>query len=86
MGAVTENHHHHSYLWIHDCDRDPRISRYTVVTVIAAHPFLPTIPPQSATRSSNKVQVTLPPGPIQVGPERVYRQEEYSVLYCEPPT
>ena len=26
-----------SFFHIHDCDRDPRISRYTVVTVIVAH-------------------------------------------------
>ena len=28
--------HHLSLSWIRDCDRDPCISRYTVVTVIAA--------------------------------------------------
>ena len=58
MGAVTE--HHHSF-------------GYTIVTVIAAHLFLLELLPESMTPPSSKVQVTLPPGPIQVGPERVYR-------------
>ena len=45
---------------IHCCDSD------------RSHLFLPIPLPQSATRSSSKVQVTLPPGPIQVGSETVY--------------
>ena len=43
-----------------------------VVTVIVAHLSLSIPLPQAATPSFSKVQVTLPPGPIQVGPERVY--------------
>ena len=58
---------------MHDCDRDARISRYTIVTVTAAPPLYSnsSLNPRHAY---SKVQVTLPPGPIQVGPERVYRQ------------
>ena len=44
------------------------------MTVIAAHLFLLQPFPQTTTLPSSKVQVTLPPGSIQVGPERVYRQ------------
>ena len=43
------------------------------MTAIAAHLFLPIPLPQFATRSSSMMQVTLPPGTIQVGPESVYR-------------
>ena len=58
---------------MHDCDRDLRISRYRVVTVTA------TFPPFSNSslylrHAYSKVQITLPPGPIQVGTERVYRE------------
>ena len=42
--------------------------------MIAAYLFLLILLPQSATPSFSKVHVTLPPGSIQVGPERVYRQ------------
>ena len=51
VGAVKENHYHSS-------------SGYTVVTVIAAHPFLLIPLHQGAGH--------ITPGPIQVGPETVY--------------
>ena len=66
VGAVIENHYHSS-------------SGYTIV--IAAQLFLPILLPQSATPSFSKMQVTLPPGPIQVGHERVYRQNMSSCRY-----
>lgn len=42
--------------------------------MITAHPFLLNPFPQSVTRHSSKAQVILPPEPIQVGLERVHRQ------------
>ena len=42
--------------------------------MIAAPPPPSPTPPSIRDTPSSKVQVTLAPGPIQVGPERVYRQ------------
>ena len=42
------------------------------MTVIAAHPLHPKSLSRSATHSMNRVQITLPPGPIRVGLETVY--------------
>ena len=47
---------------------------YMVMTMIAAiHFFLNS--PINPRNAYNKLQVTFPPGPIRVGPERVYRHQ-----------
>ena len=39
--------------------------------------------PTSVTRPPSKVQVTLPPRPIQLGPERIYRHTLYLLCYLQ---
>ena len=45
---------------------------YTIMTLTAALPLFPN-PSLNPRHAYEKVQVTLPPRPIQVEPERVYR-------------